>query len=77
VQPKLLGLLGNDDEAARKYAAWTGRACEKDGIAFELREVEAHRYYYNVDRERARVCVCVCVVERDWMALNVKCLVSS
>jgi methylenetetrahydrofolate dehydrogenase (NAD+) len=37
--PKLVGLLGNDDPAARKYAQWTGRAAAADGIAYELREV--------------------------------------
>ena len=34
--PKLVGLLGNDDPAARKYAQWTGRAAAADGIAYEL-----------------------------------------
>lgn len=40
-RPKLVGFLSNTDPAARKYAEWTGRACTKDGIAYELREVEA------------------------------------
>lgn len=40
--PKLVGLLGNDDFAARKYAQWTGKACAADGIDFELREVPRH-----------------------------------
>jgi len=37
--PKLVGFLANADPAARKYAEWTGRACTKDGISYELREV--------------------------------------
>ena len=36
--PLLVGFLANDDIAAKKYASWTKRACEKDGIKFELRE---------------------------------------
>ena len=28
------------DPAARKYAEWTGKACEADGIRYELREVD-------------------------------------
>mgnify|MGYP006107420605 FL=1 len=37
--PKLVGFLANDDQAARSYALWTKKACEADGISFELREV--------------------------------------
>lgn len=37
--PKLVGFLANNDPAARSYAQWTARACEADGIRFELREV--------------------------------------
>lgn len=37
--PKLLGLLAHGDPAAKKYAEWTGKACERDGIQYELREV--------------------------------------
>lgn len=33
--------VANKDPAARKYAEWTGRAATKDGIEYELREVEA------------------------------------
>ena len=40
--PKLVGLLGNDDFGARKYAEWTGKACAADGIDYELREVPMH-----------------------------------
>lgn len=36
--PVLVGFLANNDVAAKKYANWTKRACEKDGIKFELRE---------------------------------------
>jgi len=37
--PLLVGFLANGDVAAKKYAEWTGKACEADGIKFELREV--------------------------------------
>jgi methylenetetrahydrofolate dehydrogenase (NAD+) len=36
VGPKLVGLLANSDPAARKYAEWTGRACARDGIRYEV-----------------------------------------
>jgi methylenetetrahydrofolate dehydrogenase (NAD+) len=39
-KPLLVGLLANGDVAARKYAEWTAKACEPDGIRFELRECE-------------------------------------
>lgn len=39
--PLLVGFLASDDVASRKYAEWTGRSCEKDGIRFELRECAA------------------------------------
>lgn len=35
---KLVGLLANDDKEARMYANWTKKACERVGIAYELRE---------------------------------------
>jgi methylenetetrahydrofolate dehydrogenase (NAD+) len=38
VKPLLVGFLASDDVASRKYAQWTGKSCEQDGIAFELRE---------------------------------------
>jgi methylenetetrahydrofolate dehydrogenase (NAD+) len=38
--PLIVGFLANGDPAAKKYAAMTRKACEKDGIRFELREVE-------------------------------------
>ena len=37
--PKLVGFLANDDPSAQKYAEWTGKACKKDGIQYELRQV--------------------------------------
>ncbi len=40
VVPLLVGFLANGDVAAKKYAEWTGKACEADGIKFELREVQ-------------------------------------
>eukprot|EP00928_Gymnodinium_smaydae_P063514 TRINITY_DN47067_c0_g1_i1.p1 TRINITY_DN47067_c0_g1~~TRINITY_DN47067_c0_g1_i1.p1 ORF type:complete len:341 (-),score=65.26 TRINITY_DN47067_c0_g1_i1:375-1397(-) len=40
VRPKLVGLLANGDPASRKYAEMTKRTFEKDGLRFELREVE-------------------------------------
>eukprot|EP00927_Polykrikos_kofoidii_P071043 TRINITY_DN6737_c0_g1_i1.p1 TRINITY_DN6737_c0_g1~~TRINITY_DN6737_c0_g1_i1.p1 ORF type:complete len:366 (+),score=63.18 TRINITY_DN6737_c0_g1_i1:67-1098(+) len=39
VGPKLVGLLANNDPAARKYAEWTGKAFVADSLRFELREV--------------------------------------
>ncbi|KAL7429826.1 hypothetical protein ACHAXH_002524 [Discostella pseudostelligera] len=38
--PLLVGLLANNDPAARQYAEWTGRACRADGIRYELRTIE-------------------------------------
>eukprot|EP00611_Tribonema_gayanum_P016613 TRINITY_DN29009_c0_g1_i1.p2 TRINITY_DN29009_c0_g1~~TRINITY_DN29009_c0_g1_i1.p2 ORF type:complete len:337 (-),score=118.05 TRINITY_DN29009_c0_g1_i1:308-1318(-) len=38
VGPKMVGLLANNDPAAKKYADWTGRACARDGIRYEVRE---------------------------------------
>lgn len=35
---KLVGLLANADKEARMYAEWTRKACERVGIAYELRE---------------------------------------
>ncbi len=37
--PLLVGFLGNDDPAAKKYAEWTARTCAQTGISFELRQV--------------------------------------
>ena len=39
VQPLLVGFLGTGDVAAKKYSEWTMKACEADGIRFEVREV--------------------------------------
>ena len=54
IGPKLVGFLANDHAAARSYALWTKKACEADGIQFELREVskldlEAALYEANAD----------------------------
>jgi len=38
--PLLVGFLANDDPAAQKYAEWTSKACENDGVKFELRKVD-------------------------------------
>jgi len=40
VKPKLVGFLANDDPSAKAYARWTGNACKKDNIDFELRECD-------------------------------------
>jgi len=37
--PLLVGLLANNDPAAKKYAEWTGKACRADGLRYELREL--------------------------------------
>eukprot|EP00512_Aurantiochytrium_limacinum_P002652 CAMPEP_0171497258 /NCGR_PEP_ID=MMETSP0958-20121227/7164_1 /TAXON_ID=87120 /ORGANISM="Aurantiochytrium limacinum, Strain ATCCMYA-1381" /LENGTH=338 /DNA_ID=CAMNT_0012031465 /DNA_START=46 /DNA_END=1062 /DNA_ORIENTATION=+ len=42
VKPLLVGFLASDDPASKRYAEWTGRSCEKDGINFELRECQAY-----------------------------------
>ncbi|KNC81741.1 methylenetetrahydrofolate dehydrogenase [NAD+], variant 1 [Sphaeroforma arctica JP610] len=39
--PVLRGILANDDFAAKKYADWTAKTCEKTGIKFELVEVDS------------------------------------
>ena len=39
VGPKLVGFLANEDPAAQSYAQWTKKACEADGIRFEIRNV--------------------------------------
>jgi methylenetetrahydrofolate dehydrogenase (NAD+) len=38
--PLLVGLLANDDPAARQYAEWTARACRADGLRYELRHID-------------------------------------
>mmetsp|Transcript_21275 Transcript_21275/g.41441 ORF Transcript_21275/g.41441 Transcript_21275/m.41441 type:complete len:325 (+) Transcript_21275:152-1126(+) len=40
VTPLLVGFLANGDAGAIKYAEWTGKACEADGITFEVRNVD-------------------------------------
>ena len=39
-RPRLVGLIANDDAGAQLYARWTAKACERDGITYELRQVE-------------------------------------
>jgi len=39
-RPKLVGFLANDDPAAAKYAEWTGKTFRRDGMNFELRQVD-------------------------------------
>jgi methylenetetrahydrofolate dehydrogenase (NAD+) len=41
--PKLVGLLANTDVASRKYAEMTGKTLQRDGLRFELREVEKEK----------------------------------
>ena len=38
--PLLVGFLANSDSAALMYAKMTRRACERNGVRFELREVD-------------------------------------
>lgn len=40
ITPTLVGFLGTGDVAAKKYSEWTMKACEADGIKFEVREVD-------------------------------------
>jgi methylenetetrahydrofolate dehydrogenase (NAD+) len=35
-----VGLLANNDPAARQYAEWTGKACQSDGLRYELRCID-------------------------------------
>jgi methylenetetrahydrofolate dehydrogenase (NAD+) len=37
--PHLLGILANDDPAARVYADWTGKTCKDNGFAYNLKTV--------------------------------------
>lgn len=46
----MVGLLANNDPAARQYAEWTGKACQADGLRYELRVLTDA-----VDVERALV----------------------
>lgn len=39
-RPKLVAFLSNSDPASRKYAQWTAKTFNRDGLAFELREVD-------------------------------------
>ena len=39
-RPKLVGIIATTDDAAVMYARWTERACARDGIQYELRQVE-------------------------------------
>ena len=38
-RPRLVGFIANDDAGAQLYARWTAKACERDGITYELRQV--------------------------------------
>ncbi|CAK9441377.1 uncharacterized protein LODBEIA_P52450 [Lodderomyces beijingensis] len=38
-RPTLVGLLANDDPAAKMYANWTGKTCESLGFTYKLIEV--------------------------------------
>ena len=38
--PLLVGILANNDPAAKQYAEWTGKACRADGLRYELRELK-------------------------------------
>lgn len=38
--PLLVGLLANNDPAAKQYAEWTGKACRADGLRYELRQLD-------------------------------------
>lgn len=40
-RPKMVAFLANSDPAAVKYAQWTAKTLQRDGMRFELREVEA------------------------------------
>lgn len=40
IHPTLVGFLGTGDVSAKKYSEWTMKACEADGIRFEVREVD-------------------------------------
>jgi methylenetetrahydrofolate dehydrogenase (NAD+) len=37
--PHLLGILANDDPAAKVYADWTGKTCKDNGFAYSLKTV--------------------------------------
>ena len=39
VHPTLVSFLATGDVAAKKYSEWTQKACEADGIKYEVREV--------------------------------------
>ena len=52
-RPKLVGFLANTDPAARKYAEWTGRAATKDGILYEIRQVEPVELEQAIDEANA------------------------
>lgn len=60
--PRMVGLLANSDPAARKYAQWTSRACNRDGIRYEVRVTAAptHRdrgdFMADVAGERRLLC---------------------
>ncbi len=45
-----MGLLANNDPAARQYAEWTGKSCRADGLRYELRTLDDP-----IDVERALI----------------------
>ena len=36
----MVGLLANKDPSAKQYAEWTGKACQADGLRYELRVID-------------------------------------
>lgn len=53
VRPKLVGLLANADPASKQYAQMTARTLERDGMCFELREVEQDKLELALDEANA------------------------
>ena len=47
---KLLGILSNDDNNAKIYAKFTGRSCKKDGIEFELIEIDKNNIINYIEK---------------------------
>ncbi|KAK8027173.1 methylenetetrahydrofolate dehydrogenase [Apiospora marii] len=39
-RPTLVAFLANDDPAAMKYAEWSKKTCEENGVNFDLRQVD-------------------------------------
>jgi methylenetetrahydrofolate dehydrogenase (NAD+) len=49
VRPKLVGILATGDPGSRQYAKMTARTLERDGMLFELREVDKENIEEAVD----------------------------